>query len=210
MQIIHTPLRVITLAAVWLCASASVSAASADVYAGGEALAPEVEAQLLAQTTGQASRSDVQQALADAQAAGTLAASGELSDTPQVLQARLAFNHQQEQTILARYAAEQQQRLAAQPPAQPLALAQTADATAQPLQPAAGANPPGEALTAAAVQPTAEVLIDEATAPETPAPLDAPADNALSTATPPMARPDELPLDGPVDTQMLNLAIDTE
>ncbi len=231
MTTFRTPQRVVALAAVWLCASASASTLSADVYAGGEALAPEVEAQLIAQTTGHVSRAEVQQALADAQAAGTLAAAGEMSDTPKVIQARLAFNDHQTQTLLAQYEAQrQQQQLALQRAAQAEAL-RVADASAQDgraastepdAAPGMAANDPsatfasgnaaadeGSALT----EPTIDQLVDEAMAPDTP--LQAPTDEgALMPATPPMARPDdarvEHPITGPVDASTLDVDIDTE
>lgn len=196
-----------------------VQAAVTDaVYAGGEAMAPEVERRVTAMISGQAARADVRQELAEAQAAGTLAGGGELADSPELLQARVAFNDRQAQTLMARYEAEQQRLMAArQSQVQAAAVAAAALAPNPSAEPPAAAPfvaGPAQATDAAAApleqQPSTEQLIDEATAPaDAPLPSNEHQRPAAADELP-AAKPDEMPISGPVEADALSAPVDTE
>lgn len=163
-----------------------------DVYAGGEAMAPEVQARLHAQTTGLATRAEVREQLADARSAGTLGGAGDLSDTQELMQARVAYNDLQATNILARYEAENQ-RLAALQQSSIVAQA-TPDAAvppqgATPQEPALAGPAAGDVTTSDSLEPTTEQLIQDATAPA--APVEQPSDSAPQPSDQPVMEPEQ-------------------
>jgi hypothetical protein len=204
-----------------------VQAAVTDaVYAGGEAMAPEVERRVMAMISGRASRADVRQELADARSANLMPGAGEIADRPELLQARVAYNDRQAQTIMARYEADRQRLMAAQQAqAQAAAMAAAtpapsadAQATAEPATtpmaaaPSVGPAAPADTATAAPAdqQPSTEQLIDEATAPaDTPLPSND-RQRPASADEQPAAKPDEMPISGPVEADAISSAVDTE
>ncbi|MCA0239328.1 MAG: hypothetical protein LCI02_00595 [Proteobacteria bacterium] len=189
------------------------------VYAGGEAMPPEVERRVMAMISGQASRADVRRELAEARGAGLMPAAGELADRPELLRARVAYNQRQAQTLMARYEAEHQRLLAAQqsraagvtmaaaavspssepqPATQALTLPLAAPASMPGFGPAAaGAAPVAAPIDERAAAPvddqrmSTDRLIDEATAP---LPSN---DHRRSPAADdqPLAKPDEIKVD---------------
>ncbi|MFT3818263.1 MAG: hypothetical protein QM750_11625 [Rubrivivax sp.] len=205
------------------------AAVTAAVYAGGEGMPPEVEQRVMAMISGQASRADVRQELADARDAGLMPAAGELADSPEVLQARFAFNDRQTQTIMARYEADRQRLMAAQQAqaqastmaaaapsadAQPAAEPATAPMASAPSFSVGPAAPAAVAAESAAVptdpeQPSTEQLIDEATAPDTTLPSND-HQRPASADEQPAAKPDEMPISGPVDADSIGTPVDTE
>lgn len=198
------------------------------VYAGGEGMAPEVERRVMAMISGQASRADVRQELADAREANLMPAAGELADRPELLRARVAFNDRQTQTIMAGYEADRQRLMAAQqaqaqaatmaaatpapsadaqPATEPAAAPMAAAPSIGPAAPAADAT----AAPAEPQQPSTEQLIDEATAPAPDSSL--PSNDRQPPAAAdeqPAAKPDEMPISGPVEADAISSPVDTE
>lgn len=198
MLTIPAPLRPIAAAAGLLLSASAFAATSVDVYAGGEAMPPEQEARLIAQSSGALTRAEVLEQLAEARATGTLAGGGELSDTDELLSARVAYNERQTRTLLARYEAASQP-LAAAAPAQDPVAAQAPQSSAG--QMGAAAPVAGDVPARDSIEPSTEQLVDEAPAPA-PAggqPSEPTERRPLSAEELPAAKPDELPLADPVD-----------
>jgi hypothetical protein len=201
-------LRRPALAAALTLASASALAAG-DVaslaYAGGEALAPEAEARLVALTTapgGLLTREAVRQQWAQAREDGTLSEAGEQAEPPRVLMARHAANDRQLQAIVAAQQAEQA-RLAAleaeaearrQALAQAQAQAQAAATLAQAAPTADGVPAPDASADTAVAETLAAPA--EVVAAEPEAPADRPVERPLA---PPAMAPLEVPITRPLD-----------
>lgn len=199
MLTLPAPLRASAAAAAGLLLSASALSSSAvDVYAGGEALPPELEARLIAQSTGALTRAEVREQLAEALATGTLAGGGEISDTDELLRARVAYNDRQTRTLLARHQAPSLLLAAAAPARDPVAAPAPQSSGGQ-----MGAAAPvaGDVPVRDSIEPSTEQLVDEAPAPA-PAggqPSEPTERRPLSAEELPAAKPDELPLADSVD-----------
>lgn len=179
------------------------------VYAGGEALAPEQEARMVALMTAPAgglTRDEVQQQFADAQRAGALPEAGEMAETPRVLLARSAANERQVREILAAREAERArvaaiEAEAAAAEAQREAQAQAQTTAAAPVDSAVTTAIDGVSLAATADAPgAADASATPAPAVPTDEPHDRPTDRpALAPPEVPIVRPSNLEAQPPVD-----------
>lgn len=203
-------------------ADLDTAALAAVVYGGGEAMAPEAQARLnsLMTTPGGAwTRAEARQAFAEAQQAGTLAAAGEIADTPQVLVARADFNQRQTREILARHEAERQRLAAIE--AERVALA-AAEAERQrlaalPVEPNASVALASGVSASESLAAPSESLVTEPVQAEAQAQATAtPPVEESPTQTPsqmPVDRPPALPVEVPIsraDEVPSDMLIDTE
>lgn len=174
---------------------------SALAYAGGEALAPEQEARMVALITtpgGALSRDEVREQLAGARRGGTLAEAGEIADTPRVLLAREASNERQLQAILAAREAERARLAAAEAEAAAAADARRQAQVLAQAAPAVQAEAQAEAAadgTPVAAAPAASAAADMAATAVPAVPADEPADRPLDR---PLDRPALAPLELPI------------
>ncbi len=185
-------------------------AADHEVYAGGEAMPPEVEARVRQRMMSQGhgrSTAEVRQELAEARRAGTLSAPGEIADTTQILHARAEFNVQQTREILASHERERQLLAALQAPAvaaaEPATSASTSEVepTEQTLAatPQADAAEPGSGNTA--VEPVEASTEGPAPEPAAPPAEQAPEDPAvLRSQEIPINRVEDLADETMIDT----------
>lgn len=174
---------------------------SALAYAGGEALAPEQEARMVALITtpgGALTRDEVREQLADAQRGGMLAEAGEIAETPRVLIAREASNERQVQAILAAREAQRARLAAAEAEAAAAAEARRQAQVLAQAAPAAQAEAHAETAAddaATVVMPAAWADADVAVTAAPAEPADEPADQPLER---PLDRPALAPLEVPI------------
>ena len=197
-------------------AALNTSAVATQVYAGGEAMAPEAEARMNALMTtpgGAWSRADARQDLASAQQSGTVSAAGEIADTPQVLVARADFNQRQTRQILAAHEAERQRVAAIEAERVAVVAAEAERQRLATLPVESGSESILASSAVAAEAAPGETLITEPaeaqvlTAPLSEPPLEEAPTQApikLPAALPievPISRAEELPSDMIVDTE---------